>query len=206
MYALAILVVTSITLRTGELSVFLRKRTLSVPIDSLSLRRPENCAHTAVTQPTADPPPITYCSPGPYRQLNSGTVVLNPETQLAAQIKEFLFTCDRVSHWKFPDQDLLSEFFKDKWVPISWYFNALRSLSNVHTKMWKESEIRCLHYIFADKPWQSRVTPPGSEKGFDVMDSWWWDRFDRLGEIMSKDDPEGWKLVQSTVGKGHWFA
>jgi hypothetical protein len=65
--------------------------------------------------------------------------------------------------------------------------------------MWSEDEIRCLHYIYADKPWQSRITPSRSDKGFDVMDRWWWDRFDALAERMKMDDPEGWALVLSTV-------
>jgi len=37
------------------------------------------------------------------------------------------------------------------------------------------------------------------EKGFDIMDRWWWDIFDKLGEIMSVTDPNGWKFILSTV-------
>ena len=65
--------------------------------------------------------------------------------------------------------------------------------------MWSDEEVRCLHYIFADKPWQSRRTPPGTEKGFEVMDKLWWDRFDALGEVVSVADPKGWNFVLSTV-------
>ncbi|KAF8912780.1 nucleotide-diphospho-sugar transferase [Gymnopilus junonius] len=163
--------------------------------------KPRNCAYTAVKYPTAPPPAITEHSPRPYTQLNSGTVVLNPSKSLSADIIQFLFTCDRVSEWTFPDQDLLSEFFRGKWQPISWYYNALRSLRNVHPVLWSKNEIRCLHYIYADKPWQSRKTPPKSEEGFEVMNRWWWEYFDRLGETMAVEDPEGWNLVLSTVDK-----
>ncbi|CAA7266558.1 unnamed protein product [Cyclocybe aegerita] len=161
--------------------------------------RPDNCAHTAVKHPTEPPPSITENSPRPYTQLNSGTVVLSPSMKLAADVMQYLFTCDRISEWKFPDQDLLSSFFQGRWRPISWYYNALRSLHSVHPIIWSEGEIRCLHYIFADKPWQSRITPPASEEGFDVMDRWWWERFDELGNIMSRSDPRGWELVVATV-------
>jgi lipopolysaccharide biosynthesis glycosyltransferase len=126
-------------------------------------------------------------------------VVLNPSKRLSASIARFLSTSDKISEWIFPDQDLLSEFFKGKWRPIPWYFNALRSLPNVHSKLWRINEIRCLHYIFTDKPWQARITPPGSDKGFDVMNRWWWERFDALGEAMRRNDREDWKLVLSTV-------
>ena len=34
-----------------------------------------------------------------------------------------------------------------------------------------------------------------------MMDKWWWERFDALGETMKESDPEGWKLVVSTVDK-----
>lgn len=162
-------------------------------------RRPDNCAHTSVSCPTGLPPPITGSSPRPYSQLNSGTVVLNPSTALAARLVHHLYHSPRVLEWKFPDQDLLSEYFKGKWWPIPWYYNALRSLHNSHPAMWSDEEVRCLHYIFADKPWQSRRTPPGTEKGFEVMDKLWWDRFDALGEVVSVADPKGWNFVLSTV-------
>lgn len=162
-------------------------------------RRPENCAHSAVSHPTAPPPFITSTSPRPYSQLNSGTVILNPSKNLSASITRFLYTSDKISEWTFPDQDLLSEYFKGKWRPIPWYFNALRSLHSVHPVLWRENEIRCLHYIFADKPWHTRITPSGCDKGFDVMNRWWWERFDDLGDIMKRNDPEGWRLVLSTV-------
>lgn len=161
--------------------------------------KPNNCAHGSVKYPTAPPPSITDKSPRPYTQLNSGTVVLNPSSSLSKKIFDFLYERGRVAEWIFPDQDLLSEYFKDRWRPISWYYNALRSLYTVHPVIWSEHEIRCLHYIFADKPWRSRKMPSTSEAGFDVMNRWWWERFDRLGETMSSNDPEGWKLVLSNV-------
>ncbi|KAF9532047.1 nucleotide-diphospho-sugar transferase [Crepidotus variabilis] len=161
--------------------------------------RPDNCAHTTLSHPTSLPPLPTHTSPRPHTQLNSGTVVLNPSKPLAASIVHHLYTSPRVAEWKFPDQDMLSEYFKGKWRPISWYYNALRSLYNSHPTMWSEREIRCLHYIFADKPWQSRRTPRGMEKGFDVMDKWWWERFDALGESIARADPTGWKFLLSTV-------
>ena len=177
--------------------ITLRKYQFSFP----SCRRPDNCPHTVVGHPTSLPPPITDKSPRPYSLLNSGTVVLNPSASLAEGLVKHLETSPQVAEWKFPDQDLLSEYFKGKWKPISWYYNALRSLRNSHPAMWSDNEIRCLHYIFAVKPWHARITPQGIETGFDVMDKWWWDRFDELGGALAITDPKGWEYVLSVVDK-----
>ncbi|RDB29377.1 Galactinol synthase 2 [Hypsizygus marmoreus] len=160
---------------------------------------PENCAHTAVTHPAALPPPATEDTPRPYSQLNSGTVVINPSKELSEAIIHFLSTHDKIAEFSFPDQDLLTAFFKGRWKPISWYYNALRTLRFVHPDEWSDDEVRCLHYILPDKPWQSRVTPKESEKQLGLMNEWWWQHFDNLGEEMGTIDPEGWELVTSHV-------
>jgi lipopolysaccharide biosynthesis glycosyltransferase len=167
-------------------------------------RIPSHCAYTSVTHPTASPLKIQKNSPRPHSQLNSGTIVLNPSIATSTSIYQFLQSSPKIAEWTFPDQDLLSDYFKARWKPIPWYYNALRSLRNVHPQIWADNEIRCLHYIFADKPWQSRTPASGLDAGFDVMNQWWWDRFDRLGEDMLKRDPEGWQFVVSCVDTGRY--
>jgi len=160
---------------------------------------PANCAHTANTHPLAWPPSATDASPRPYSQLNSGTVVLNPSKELSEAIVHFLLTHDKISEFSFPDQDLLTAFFEGKWKPIPWYYNALKTLRFIHSSEWRDEEVRCLHYILPDKPWQSRVTPPGMQPDLDVLNQRWWQQFDRLGEEMITSDPEGWHFVLSNV-------
>ncbi|KAG6841258.1 hypothetical protein C0991_000398 [Blastosporella zonata] len=160
---------------------------------------PANCAHTAVTAPTALPPSATASSPRPYRQLNSGTVVLNPSKKLSEGIVDFLSTYDKIAEFSFPDQDLLTAYFEGKWTPLHWYYNALRTLRYIHPNLWKDDEVRCLHYILPDKPWRSRITPRESEAELGEMNRWWWRQFDELGEELQTTDPKGWKLLQSSV-------
>ncbi|KAF8078497.1 glycosyltransferase family 8 protein [Lyophyllum atratum] len=160
---------------------------------------PANCAHTAVRHPRALPPVATDSTPRPYGQLNSGTVVLNPSEQLAKAIVDFLLTSDEIAEFSFPDQDLLTAFFKGKWKPIPWYYNALRTLRYVHPDEWSDDEVRCLHYILPDKPWQSRITPSESEAQLGEMNRWWWGQFDKLGEEVQSADPQGWQLLLSNV-------
>ncbi|TFK76982.1 nucleotide-diphospho-sugar transferase [Pluteus cervinus] len=160
---------------------------------------PENCAHTAVQNPTALPPVPTATSPRPYGQLNGGLVILNPSKELAEALVHFLNTYERISEFSFPDQDLLTVFFEGKWRPVSWRYNALRTLRYVHPNEWSDDVVSCVHYILPDKPWQSRNTPEAVVQQLGVVNKWWWDHFDRLAEEVQRDDPEGWKLVTAHV-------
>ncbi|CCM00892.1 uncharacterized protein FIBRA_02938 [Fibroporia radiculosa] len=159
---------------------------------------PKNCAHTPMVHPTAlsSPPIISESSPRPYGLLNSGTVVLTPSMPLSGSIKHFLSTSPLVPTFSFPDQDLLAAFFKGRWRPLPWCYNALKSLRIIHKPMWRDEEIRCLHYIFNDKPWNH---PPGTGGESEEVNRWWWDRYEKLGKEMRRADSKGWELVSSNV-------
>ncbi|KAL0072090.1 hypothetical protein AAF712_001013 [Marasmius tenuissimus] len=154
---------------------------------------PENCAHTAVASPLAPPPTWSPGKPRPYSQLNSGTVVLNPSRDLAQKVVNFLNTAD-ISTFSFPDQDLLSALFKGRWVALNWYYNALKPLRIIHSQLWDDSEVRCLHYILPEKPWHTRDLPAGDP--YREMNSWWWARFEKMVEGLEADDGN---FVVSTV-------
>ncbi|KAF5337221.1 hypothetical protein D9611_003289 [Ephemerocybe angulata] len=156
---------------------------------------PVNCAYSAVSTPKS-PPPKYNGSPRPYHQLNSGTVVLRPSSELSDRVLRALDDEDAVKGFVFPDQDLLTHVFRGKWVPLPWYYNALRTLPDVHPQLWDEAEVRCLHYILADKPWISRNAP---RPQFQAMDNWWWGAYDEMHEEMEKTDPEGAQWVASQV-------
>ncbi|KAH7909110.1 glycosyltransferase family 8 protein [Hygrophoropsis aurantiaca] len=163
---------------------------------------PANCAYTPLEHPSCltSPPVITESSPRPYTQLNSGLVVLNPSVALGEAVVNHLFTSPLVSTWSFPDQDLLSDLFKGKWKPLPWCYNALKTLMVIHKPIWRDDEIRCLHYILADKPWQARV---GLDSSGDYAKShrWWWDKLEVLGDEMKQTDIDGWKLVLANIAQ-----
>jgi len=164
---------------------------------------PENCAHTPMVHPTAltDPTAITESSPRPYGLLNSGLVVLNPSAETFTALTHFLFTSPLVPTFSFPDQDLLAAFFKGRWKPLPWCYNALKTLRVIHKPLWRDEEIRCLHYILDDKPWQARVREMGTGGEYEELNKWWWERLEKLGEEMKVDDPEGWEIVLQNVAK-----
>ena len=147
-----------------------------------------------MTQPSQ----ITETSPRPYGLLNSGLVVLYPSKQLFNNITDFLAKSPLVPTFSFPDQDLLAEFFKGKWQPLPWCYNALKTLRLIHKPLWRDDEIRCLHYILHDKPWSR---PPGSGGDYEEVNQWWWDTFDSLLPELKERDPQGYQLVISNVAR-----
>lgn len=164
------------------------------------VRTPENCAYTSVAHPGAltSPPKITPTSPRPYTLLNSGLILLTPSNELADSIMHFLSTSPLVPTFSFPDQDLLAAFFTGRWKVLPWCYNALKTLREIHRPLWRDEEIRCLHYILHDKPWS---TPRGTAGIFEETHGWWWDRYEELGRDMSVSDPAAWSVVDKQVTK-----
>lgn len=165
------------------------------------LRIPENCGYTPLVHPDAlsHPSAITDSSPRPYGLLNSGLVVLTPSPDTTKAIAHYLATSPLVPTFSFPDQDLLAAFYKGKWKPLPWCYNALKTLRIIHKPLWRDEEIRCLHYILDDKPWRARVGEPGTGGDYEDVNRWWWERLEKVGEEMGAEDPQGWKLVSENV-------
>lgn len=145
-----------------------------------------------------NPTQITADSPRPYSLLNSGTVVLNPSIELAESIHHYLITSPLIPTFSFPDQDLLANFFAGRWKVLPWCYNALKTLRQIHQPLWRDEEVRCIHYILHQKPWHA---PRGSVPEDEVTYSWWWADYDRLRDAMKESDSEGWELVDSFVAK-----
>jgi lipopolysaccharide biosynthesis glycosyltransferase len=121
---------------------------------------------------------------------------LNPSRELFEGITEFLATSPLVPGFSFPDQDLLAAFFKGKWKPLPWCYNALKTLRVIHKPLWRDEEIRCLHYVLHDKPWHQRV----AEGDYAELNEWWWARLDQVKEeLIRTGDTESWSLIEANV-------
>lgn len=56
----------------------------------------------------------------------------------------------------------------------------------IHETVWRDEDIRVIHYILKDKPWLDR--PPVSDKEqYEETKRWWWASYGRLLESLSKD-------------------
>ncbi|GAB7343645.1 hypothetical protein MBLNU457_1638t1 [Dothideomycetes sp. NU457] len=162
----------------------------------------ENCAYTAVSHPGAltDPTPVTPSSRPTYHLLNSGMFVFRPSAELWTSMLQFFNTTPLLSEFKFPDQDFLAEFFKNKWMSVGWQFNALKTMRYWHENIWRDDEVVCLHYI-VDKPWAKRVAQDGTAgylKRDGVTHTWWWDEYTQWHDQRVKE-AETDKEVEKTV-------
>ncbi|KAL5495152.1 hypothetical protein ACEPAI_614 [Sanghuangporus weigelae] len=161
---------------------------------------PENCAFSSPVQPAE----IKEGCPRPYTLLNSGTVVVTPSTGTFQAIVRFLETSPLVSEFQFPDQDLLAEFFRAKWKPISYIYNALKTVRIIHKDMWCDEDVKCVHYILGDKPWKHR--PKEGEplqNDHHELNQWWWDAYYGLEKEMknagSEDSKRAWEYIEQHV-------
>lgn len=115
--------------------------------------------------------------------LNSGVLVITPSATIYQAITTTLLETARIEKYDFPDQELLSDVFEGQWVPLPYVYNALKTLRlpDVHGPIWRDAEVRALHYIFAKKPWHEEVgqqpDPRTRETLFQELDEpnrWWW--------------------------------
>lgn len=154
----------------------------------------ENCAYTSLQHPAAlqkgSPIPPSAAPPDTYALLNGGLFLYHPSESLWHDMHHHFLTSPELSTYQFPDQDFLASFFHQKWHPLPWKYNALKTMKQWHTNIWRDNEVHGLHYI-VDKPWENRVASDGigGHLGRDgETHAWWWDvwgswRSQRNGEL-----------------------
>lgn len=70
----------------------------------------------------------------------------------------------------------------------------------IHKPLWQDEEIRCLHYIFADKPWHARVSKDGGGE-YDRLHQWWWDKLELLRIEMQDSHEKDWNVIVANVAQ-----
>ena len=154
------------------------------------------------------------------RHFNSGAFVFRPSKHLWNQILYFFDNSPLLSTFRYPDQDFLRNFFKHRWLPLPWQYNAFKTARNFHADLWRDEEVICLHYV-VDKPWAKKVggdCVAGYTRKDGFTHALWWASFERwqkdvwaLGEsgqeilrvvdqFTAKDDgdeSEGMKMIGS---------
>jgi lipopolysaccharide biosynthesis glycosyltransferase len=102
---------------------------------------------------------------------NGGLQVVNPSNAVYELILSALAD-PKTMNYEFADQSLLSDVFPGRWVALPYIYNALKTLrwSDVHAPIWRDDEVKNLHYILSPKPWEN----PKETQTEDTM-KWWWD-------------------------------
>lgn len=85
--------------------------------------------------------------------INSGLVVVYPHPETFKEIFEKLKDKNATEKYRFPDQDLMADVGRNRWVGLSYKYNALKTLRNIHSDLWKDDEVKNIHYIMSPKPW-----------------------------------------------------
>lgn len=156
----------------------------------------ENCAYTPLRHPAALEKatriPLGTSPPDPYALLNGGVFVYHPSERLWKAMLHRFHTSPELSTFQFPDQDFLASAFCGRWCPLPWKYNAIKTMRQWHTNIWRDEEVKALHYI-VDKPWEKRVASDGigGHLGRDgETHTWWWNvwhewRLEREGELLN---------------------
>jgi len=131
---------------------------------------PENCAFTSQhndpdkAQTEGAPPTAGIACP------NGGLQVVNPSKGVFDKILATLQDQDLTSSYEFADQSLLGERFHGRWVTIPYIYNALKTMrwKGVHDAIWRDDEVKNIHYILSPKPWDETI-----ETAADESHKWW---------------------------------
>lgn len=132
-----------------------------------SCRVPDNCAFTSQHH---DPNKAQIQGASASAGLgmpNGGLQVVNPSKTLYDLILDRM-SSGAIESYEFADQSLLGDLFNGRWVALPYTYNALKTLATVHTPIWRDDEIKNIHYILSPKPWDEKL---GEES--QATHKWW---------------------------------
>ena len=126
---------------------------------------PENCFYTYCrgVDHTSEPAVVD-------NYLNGGFLVLRPDQTVLDEMLTRLAALDDLSHYQFAEQDFLNDFYRERWQPLPYSYNALKTLAFQHPTVWDMSEVKNIHYII-DKPWEKPLDP--ADRYYPVNKLWW---------------------------------
>jgi alpha-N-acetylglucosamine transferase len=113
--------------------------------------------------------------------LNGGFLVLSPDEAVLADMVARLAAVDDLSRYPFAEQDFLNEYYRDRWQPLPYIYNALKTLPHQHPSVWDPAAVKNIHYII-DKPWAKPLDPSDRYVSVNRL---WWATADRLVDRMS---------------------
>lgn len=131
-------------------------------------RVPENCAFTSQHGNPETAQKEGAPASGGLGMPNGGLQVVNPSKALYNLILERMTTDSAVESYEFADQSLLGDLFYGRWVALPYTYNGLKTLRGIHAPIWRDNEVKNIHYILSPKPWDEK---PGEES--EETHKWW---------------------------------
>ncbi|MCX8956366.1 glycosyltransferase family 8 protein [Erwinia psidii] len=127
--------------------------------------RPENCFYSYCkgVEHTVQPDEVED-------YLNGGLLVLKPDRQVFDDMVHQLSALDDLSRYLFAEQDFLNDFYHQRWQPLPYIYNALKTLPFQHTNIWDMSQVKNIHYIL-NKPWEKAPDP--NNRSYPLSKLWW---------------------------------
>ncbi|MFC0139751.1 glycosyltransferase family 8 protein [Erwinia mallotivora] len=127
--------------------------------------RPENCFYSYCRgeEHTEQPDEVE-------NYLNGGLLVVKPDQQVFEDMMQHLRSLDDLSHYLFAEQDFLNNFYHQRWQPLPWIYNALKTLPFQHAAIWDMAKVKNIHYII-DKPWEKAPNPDNRDYALNRL--WW---------------------------------
>ncbi|SPO01857.1 related to galactinol synthase [Cephalotrichum gorgonifer] len=156
---------------------------------------PENCAFSAADKATGQPAAITEESHANHHLLNSGTVILRPSKKEYSALIDAMNTHPDVPNMLFFDQDLLAVVYRHKWKPLPYTYNSLKTLRGCHSDLWKDRDVKVLHYIL-NKPWDDRNYNSDSVESTHKL---WWDLYDEVEKEWTESQDENKRRLWQKV-------
>lgn len=158
-------------------------------VDELTRDRiPENCAFTSQHEKPEEAQKAGAAPDFGLGMPNGGLQVVNPSKEVYQLILDQLSN-DTSLDYDFADQSLLGDVFHGRWVALPYIYNALKTLRHkgVHDQIWRDDEVKNVHYILSPKPWDEK---PGEEK--EESHKWWHAvNQERLAEEKKQDISDG---------------
>ncbi|ODQ77290.1 glycosyltransferase family 8 protein [Babjeviella inositovora NRRL Y-12698] len=90
---------------------------------------------------------------------NGGLQVVKPSQETYNKIIQAISKPSKTENYDFADQSLLSDVFNHQWLGLSYVYNALKTLPQIHSEIWDVSKVKNVHYILAPKPWDLASDP-----------------------------------------------
>lgn len=119
---------------------------------------------------------------------NGGLLVVNPSNEVYQLILDQL-SKEETMTYEFPDQSLLADIFRGRWITLPYTYNALKTMraQEVHGRIWRDDKVKNVHYILSPKPWDEK---PGEEL-HESHKRWWAENLERLEVEKSRGIDDG---------------